>query len=296
MRNMLIIGGASKSGTTALYYYLRQHPEICLSEKKELHYFSRPFLEKYSKGPGDLFVLTEVLKSIGAYQHSFSHCNSSTVTVDISPSYLFHYRCADEINTLMKKAKVIFILRNPVDKIYSQYLHLVGEGRETLSFEDALDAEPKRQSEGYSDMWLYRKSGKYAEAIKYFQKTLGHENVIVFYYDEFLSEPSIILKKICEFSKIDKKFNFKPIINANRSGSPKSILAAKLLAPNILTYLLRRIIPQSLGRIVRKTLKDLNTGQKQQMTEATQQKLLAEYINDIHKLESLIGRKSGWIK
>lgn len=296
MITKLIIGGASKSGTTALYYYLRQHPEICLPAKKELHFFSRDFLQQYKNGPGDRFVLAEIPKSYEEFIKNFTHCDHYKVQVDISPSYLFHFHSADKIKQLVDNVKVVFILRNPADKVFSQYTHLIGEGRETLTFEDALEAESSRKSEGYSDMWLYKKSGYYSDAIEYFHKKLGKDNVKIYFYEEFLHDPGLILREICNFAGVNENVEFQPVVDANRSGSPKSTFVAKLLAPNNLTYLLRRILPQSLGRIARKTLKDLNTGKKQEFSRELRSSLLSEYSEDIRKLEQLVGRSSGWIK
>lgn len=296
MISNLIIGGASKSGTTALYYYLRQHPDICLSAKKELHFFSEKYLNRYDKGPGDQFVLAEISKTFEAFLKHFKHCDETNIRVDISPSYLFHYRSADEIKKFLgENTKVVFILRNPVDKIFSQYIHLVGEGREHLSFKDGLAEEQKRTSLGYSDMWLYRRSGFYSKAINHFQTILGGENIKVYYYEEFFSDPKRVLSEICNLIGIDETFEFSPIAGANRSGTPKSTLFAKLLAPNILTYTARRILPKNSGRIIRKYLKSLNTGEKPKLSDELRLNLNSEFKEDIRKLEKLVGKESGWI-
>ncbi len=295
MKNNLIIGGASKSGTTALYYYLRQHPEVCLSEKKELHYFSRKYLEKYTNGPGDKYVIAEIPNTYDAFLDSFAHCANHKLRIDISPSYLFHYKSADEIVKKVGKVKAVFILRNPVDKIYSQYMHLVGEGRETLNFNDALEIEKIRESQGFSDMWLYRKSGKYSHAIEYFQQTLGKENVRVFLYDEFLRDQNAVLKDICEFSNIDNNIDFSPIQSVNRSGIPKSEIIAKIMAPNFFTYILRKILPKNFGRVARNMLKNLNTGEKGELSKELRFTLISEFTDDIRNVEKLIGKETGWL-
>lgn len=291
----LIIGGASKSGTTALYYYLKQHPEFCMPEKKELHFFSRHSLEKTVAGPGDSFVLAEIPMTVGEYLSFFNHCGNGKVAVDISPSYLFHQEAADEIKRYLDDARVVFVLRNPADKAFSQYMHLVGAGRETLGFEDALTAEKERKVQGYADIWLYKESGFYADSLSHFMSILGRENIKVFFHDEFLADPDYVLREICASCNVDPSFRFDPVSEINRSGRPKSMLVAKLTAPNAFTYLMRRIVPQGIGRVLRKLLKDLNTGEKPKMDQNLRIRLLADYAEDIRKVEALIGRKSGWI-
>lgn len=296
MKPKLIIGGTSKSGTTALYYYLRQHPDMCLSAKKELHFFSRHWLEQSAAGPGDRYVLAEIPEAFEEYLEYFSHCDESKIAVDISPSYLFYYQSANEIKKQLSDAKLVFILRNPADKVFSQYMHLVGEGRETLSFSEALEAENERKSKGYSDMWLYRESGFYSDAIEYFQLVLGKTNVKVFYHEEFLRDPAFVLREICVFAGVDDGVEFSPVSGVNRSGIPKSAFIAKLIAPNPLTYLLRRMLPQGLGRVVRKILRDFNAGKKPVLSKELRLALMAEFSDDIRKLELLVGRSNSWKK
>lgn len=292
----MIIGGAPKSGTTALYYYLRQHPGFCLSEKKELHFFSRLSLERSVGGPGDRFVLAEIPKSFEEYLSYFNQCDDHQMAVDISPSYLFHLETAERIYDHLPDARIVFILRNPVEKAFSQYTHLVGAGRESLAFEVAIEKEKDRQRQGFADMWLYRESGFYSKALGNYLKIFGSDSVRVFFYGEFLNEPARVLREICIFTGVDPNFPFQPVSGVNRSGSPKSILAAKLfLAPNALTYFLRRIVPQGIGRSVRKVVQDWNTGAKPALPEDIRASLLDGYRHDILSVEQLVGRPSGWI-
>jgi hypothetical protein len=292
----VVIGGAPKSGTTALYYYLKQHPGFCLPQKKELHYFSRAPLERTTGGPGDRFILAEIPKTFEDYLQHFRHCEENQLAVDISPSYLYHQEAAEKIRGLLPDAQIIFILRNPVEKAFSQYLHLIGAGREHLPFRTAIDREQERRTQGYSDMWLYRQSGYYADAIEHYLHVFGEDSVKTFYHEEFLASPSQVLREICEFVGAKADFAFQEVADVNRSGSPRSALLAKLfLAPNAFTYLLRRAVPGNFGRRVRKMLKDRNTGVKPLLPEDLRATLLDGFKNDILRVEELVGRPSGWI-
>lgn len=290
----LIVGGASKSGTTALYHYLRQHPGLCLPGKKELHFFSRAALERDAAGPGDRFVLAEVPESFAAYLAHFDRCAPGAVAVDISPSYLFHHDAAGEIRRLLPEARILFILRNPVEKAFAQYLHLVGAGRETLAFEAGLAAERERSERGFSDIWRYRASGFYADALERYAAAFGPGRFAVFYHEEFRLDPVPVLREICSFAGVDPGFRFTPVRDVNRSGSPRSSLVAGLAGPTALTHLLRRVVPQPVGRAVRAAIRDWNTGPKPGLDERTRAALLDGYRDDIRRVEALVGRPSGW--
>ncbi|MEH6639364.1 MAG: sulfotransferase [Porticoccaceae bacterium] len=291
----LIIGGASKSGTTAIYYYLKKNPAFFLPEKKELHYFSREYLENKKSGKGDGYVLEEVPRTMEDYLGFYKKIKDGVVPVDISPSYLFYSKVSREIKTHVKNPYVVFILRNPADKIFSQYIHLVGEGRETLSFSDALADEERRKKAGYLDMWLYQESGYYADSIEEYYSTLGRDKVKIFYYDEFLESPKDVLKEICKFVGVSPDFEFVEMSGVNKSGKPKSLLLAKLLAPNKLTYFARRVFPKKFGRAARKIFKDFNNGSKPKLDPDLRVRLLNEYREDIKRVEGFVGRSSGWI-
>jgi hypothetical protein len=292
----LIIGGAPKSGTTALYYYLIQHPGFCLSRKKELHFFSRPFLDHRVAGPGDRYILAEIPRNFDEYLTYFDHCGADQVAVDISPSYLSHAETADHIYGRLPQSRILFILRNPADKAYSQYLHLVGAGREELSFERALAIEEQRQRKGYADIWLYRQGSFYAQILERYIQVFGRNSVKILYYEELQADPDRVLDEICEFVGAEQGFRFEPVTDVNRSGAPRSPLVAKLfLAPNSFTYLLRRVVPAFLGRSVRRFIKERNTGAKPALAEELRRSLLADYRDDILRVEVLVGRPSGWI-
>lgn len=291
----LIIGGTSKAGTTALYDLLRQSPDFFLPKRKELHHFSRPFIEGTVAGPGDAAVLAEIPDTLDAYLAHFADKRPEQIAVDVSPSYLFHHGSAAAIARALPDVKVAFILRRPEEKVFSQYTHLVGEGRETMSFEDALDAEAGRKASGYSDMWLYAESGYYADAIAAFQAALGRERVMIVLFDDFRRDPSVVLRDICLFAGLDGNQEFKTELESNVSGAPRSVLLARLMAPNAFTNLLRRVLPSQLGRVARRALRAANTAGKPIICPETRNTLRGLYAEDISRLETLIGRETGWL-
>ena len=118
--NFLIIG-AAKSGTTALYRYLYDHPEIYMSERKELHYFSYPETSKLTKGPHTYKRLS--VSTLAEYMTFFDGARDEIAIGEASPSYLYLPGTAERIYQLLPNVKIIAILRNPVERAFSAYMH-----------------------------------------------------------------------------------------------------------------------------------------------------------------------------
>src|SRR3712207_4104321 len=126
--NFLVIG-AMKSGTTALYYYLEQHPEIYMSPVKEPNFFSQE-------------NAADTVTHIGTYEQLFKGASGKKAIGEASHSYLYEPRAAAEIRRYVPKVKLIAILRNPIDRAYSHFLHMVRSGTEPLDdFAQALREE-----------------------------------------------------------------------------------------------------------------------------------------------------------
>lgn len=288
--NFFVIG-APKCGTTSLYEYFTQSPDVFLSEKKELHFFSLPFLQSCSNGPGDKYVLKEIPNSEEKYLSRFLGAERKVIA-DISPSYI-NFPVAERIKSFSPQAKVVVMLRNPVKKAFSQYSHLFLEGRETLSFEEALSIESERHSLGYSDFWLYKDSSLYYEKVKHFKDVFG-ENLKVILFEDFIRNPKDTIDELCDWLEIPS-FEFNDDGVHNQSGAPHSVLVSRfLLGHNFLTWIARRVIPNRLGKFIRGQLISLNTGSKSTIDSQVERSLKQFFKEDIKRLEGLIGKRTGW--
>lgn len=141
--NFLIVG-ASKSGTSSIYHYLKQHPDIFFSNKqKEGRYFSK--MEGDFQDPGDSKIDATITKNLEQYQLLFDAYKNEKAIGDISPEYLYFYEKA--IPQIKKDlgdiAKIIIILRSPVERAFSGFTHLKRDNRESLTFEEGLSLEKK---------------------------------------------------------------------------------------------------------------------------------------------------------
>jgi hypothetical protein len=295
--NFFVVG-APKCGTTSLHLYLSQHPEIYLPPKKELHFFSRPELEARINGPGDKHVLTPLPRSLENYLYYYSSWNPATrpVAGDISPSYLFFHRsCAERIRSFSTDARILIILRNPIDKAFSQYCHQCAQARETLSFAAALADEDRREAALWSDFWLYARSSLYASSVRTYLNTFSAAKVKVLFFEDFASQPRFHLRDLCAFLGVDPEFSFDIATVRNQSGTPRSRLFARLvLAPNALTNRLRAVFPPALSAPIKHMLRNINTGPKPTLPLELRRLLFQYFEQDVRLLSELLERPVPW--
>lgn len=283
-----IVVGAPKAGTTSLYYYLKQHPDVFLPEKKELHFFSHEEICFYTGGPGDAFIAREVCKSWIDYERHFRGAENFSARGDISPSYLIHSDTAERIFKSLGKVKIIILLRDPVEKIISQYTHLCASGRETLLLEEALEAESERYKMNWADFWWYKKSSFLTNNAEVFLKIFGAENVMFISSDEFKINTRDVLSRVANFININDSFEFALEQTFNVSGMPKSkIMASIFVKPNLFTSTLRRFIPSRIGAPVRRFIISLNKGGKPVVNEKTKEKLNEIFYEEKKRIKEM---------
>jgi len=282
-----LIVGASKSGTSSLYHYLRQHPEIYLSEKqKEGRFFSQ--MEGCFEGPGDKNVEVTVIRDLKSYASLFDNYNHQKTIGDISPEYLYFYEKAIPLikETLGDGVRIIIILRNPVDRAFSGYTHFKRDNREHLSFEEGMLEEENRRSKNWIWAWQYRNSGFYYKQVKAYLDSFKNVKVVV--YEDFKNDGQLVLSDICKFIGVDSGFNFDTSYKYNVSGDPKNAVLYKLETSRGLVKLIKKIVPKSLVTKIKKNW----TGEKQmikaEMTPETRQQLIDFFRNDILELQNLL--------
>jgi hypothetical protein len=285
--------GMPKCGTTSLYNYLSQHPDVFVSSKKELHYFSRDEIMDKMYGPGDSYILDGCPKTLDEYLNCFNCKDTHRVLLDVSPSYMTNIKSLHKIKNFVDGAKLIIILRNPVDKVFSQYAHLVREGREKESFHDALCLEHERESLGYSDMWLYKKGGFYSTYVCELLSIFDSNNVMIVFQEDLLSRTSDTLIKICSFLNIER-FNFDVDMEFNRSGKPKFRIISKLISPGPFLRFLKFFIPKSAGGVIKSFVQNVNTGDRIELSLKIRDKLVEFYNEDVKLLEEIIGYRPPW--
>lgn len=293
--NFVVIG-APKSGTTSLYHYFRQHPDIYLPKVKELHYFSFPELGMDSMGPDDSVVRDGLCQTWEQYMNQYQEVGNQSAIGDISPSYLYYSSSANKIKEKLGAVKIIAIIRNPIDKAFSQYMHMIREGLETLTFSDALAAEAIRREQSWGDIWRYAESSLYAERLKKFIEVFGKENVKVVFFEDFTRNTPTVLTELLSFIGVDPSVEINTNEKFNRTGVQKNEVISKMMRnPSRLKTMVKLVIPANLRFRLRNWIINSNTGDKPELPPELRSHLLNYFQEDISSVERLLGKPTGWL-
>ena len=298
--NLLIVG-AAKSGTTSLHFFLKQHPDVFMSPVKEPKFITSQFLPFPFRGVGDRRVEKQVVKNLEDYIGLFKKAGNERILGEGSTDTLYYYeRSIPVIKKILGNPKIIIILRNPVDRAFSNYFHLVRDGREFLSFEEALAEEENRIRNNWDYFWHYKALGLYSAQVGAFLNEFPHVKVLLF--DQLRSDVTGMMREIFSFLEIDADFKItRPDVPLNVSGVPKNRFFHFLFNSNNLVFRTgRRILANSpledrlakfVARIRRRNLERIKPDEK------IRRQLREFYREDILKLEKILGYDlSSWLR
>tara|TARA_R100001369_G_scaffold90716_1_gene130139 strand:- start:188 stop:1096 length:909 start_codon:yes stop_codon:yes gene_type:complete len=290
-----IVAGFPKCGSTALHYYLNEHPEIFMPKQKELHFFTSHILQLQNKGSGDKEIKKTQIKTLEAYKNCYGGVNAETAIGDASPSYLNYPSEFEKIRDRLNNPKVIILLRDPIKRAHSNYLHLVRSHRETLGFYDALMEENKRKELNYSDFWYYTFNSLYFDKIKA-AKTIFDE-VLIITQEELSNNTESAIKKVFQFLEVDS--NFKPSNldkRYNPGGTYKDNLITKLIfKENSFKTAIKKSfpIPVWVKHLKQRIIKRFKV-KTPEMDIKTERYLLEVFKNDVNKIKTLSVDVSEW--
>ena len=196
-----LIIGAPKAGTTALHTALTQHPDAFLTRPKEPKYWlcdDAP--PPHWRGPGDRHSQQEWVWRSSAYADLFRSARPDQVRGESTPFYLWSRGAHRRIGEALPDVKVIAVVRDPVDRAYSNWMHLWSDGLEPVSsFRRAFDLEEQRIHQGYAPFWRYRELGLYGEQLAHLLDHLPREQVLVMRYRALVDEPAVAVDTACRF-------------------------------------------------------------------------------------------------
>lgn len=284
-----MIVGIARCGTTSLYHYLRQHPDIGLPNKKEPKYFSSKFKQFPHQGPGDPQVDEEIIKSKNEYARIFESIRDHRIIGEASSDYFyFHKKVIPELKlNYGSNLKIIICIRNPSERAYSAYSNLVRDSRETLSFKEGLLEESNRIKNNYDWMWHYKSGSLYSSGIENFQKNF--QNVLVILNEDLKNNPEFTIRKVFKFLDVSNNFIPDMKIQYSPSGQPRNILIKLITSRTNNLSKLRKlvidIIPRERLEIISKRFFN-----KSDIDERIALELRQFFRNDIEKTEKLIQR------
>lgn len=309
MPNFLVIG-AAKSGTTSLYYYLNQHPQIYMSRNKEPHFFVFEGGKPSFHGPRDSTTIHDMLiPDLESYRALFQEVTNEKAIGEASPLYLYYPEAIKRIKRYIPDVRLIVILRNPVERAFSSYTQMVRDSREPCdSFEQSLQEERMRIASGWWPIWHYKAVGYYYAQLKPYIDAFGHDQMRIYLNEDLKNQPIEMLQDIFRFLEIEDSFEPNVTTRYNVSGVYRSkmmqVFHDYLYGPSTLKSIIRPLYKPFISKRLRERLRIGLVTQirsryliKQEMQQEIYQQLVDEYREDILKLGDLIQRDlSNWLE
>jgi hypothetical protein len=298
MPNFLLIG-AAKSGTTSLYHYLRQHPHIYMSPVKEPKFFCFEGDRPNFQGPGDEEEINrKCVTTIEAYRALFREVADETAVGEASSMYLYYSKAPERIRHHIPGVRLIAVLRNPVERAYSSYLHCVRDRGEPLGdFAEALREEENRINKGWGPLWHYKTAGFYADQLRRYFDTFERGQIRIYLYEDLKTDAADVLEDIFGFLGVDDSYTPDISLRHNVSGVPKSpVLHALLNKPNPIKTFLKPLIPAGPRKMLNHKITDRNL-LRPRLSPTVRRELAEAYSEDIERVQDLIQRDlSKWLE
>jgi hypothetical protein len=263
--------------------------------QKELHFFTCNILSKLNKGPKDTIVKKTQINSSEKYLNFYKSVRNEIAIGDASPSYINYPSQFKKIKEYLNDPKVIIILRDPIDRAYSNYLHLKREHRETLTFEEAILKEDERKTNKYSDFWYYKFNSTYYDKIIKVKETFS--NILILTSEELSNNGDATLKNVYKFLEVDDTFKLKrKFNNFNKGGHFKENIFTKIIfQPSTLKNTIKKFIkPTPFLKIIISKIANIFS-KKPKKIDAESLKYLKKYFKkEVEKLETLNIDTSKW--
>ncbi len=264
-----VLVGIQRSGTTWLYEVLRNHPDVFLPYVKEVHFFDNNFE-----------------KGIEWYRNHYIGVKSETCIGDITPNYIHNKTNASRIFSLIPECKILIILRNPVDYLFSLYNHrrIIENG--IGSFESFIE-DPKNL-----DYACF-----YKKTIEYY-RLFSSEQIHLAYYEDFVNDRKSYLKAICSFLEIDLNridVNYERLINQTviprfevlHRIAHQLVIFSRKIDSKPLQFLHKRIRPLLNNPIY---MKQIGYKKEEELDISIKSKLIDYYYKDVFELSQFVGR------
>ena len=292
--NFLIIG-VQKAGTTSIYNYLRQHPQVYMSPIKETNFLEKDW-EKVGKEQS--LYNSNGIDTWEKYCQLFAGAKDEIALGEASPNYLFHYKSSVErILKYVPEAKLIAILRNPIERAYSDYLmHIRDEIGEQLSLKAEIELRPRSS--------FLLKKGFYSTQLQYYFEHFDKSQIKIYLYDDLKANPVKLMQDLYKFIGVDNSFYPDMSEKVQTAQIPKSRLVNKLLRKqnpvrSFVAKNLKLFLPEAQRQKLRSQLIKLNSdGKDKAKLNQEERKILQDlYQEEIVSLQELIGRDlSSWLK
>jgi hypothetical protein len=313
MPNFFVVG-APKAGTTSLYHYLGQHPEIYMSPVKEPNFFAseiRPEnladelkaeaaqdyaeLQEYLRGPMTGKRFGGMITEWEDYLKLFRDVGSEKAIGEASVCYLWSKTAAENIRRAVGAAKIVLILRDPADRAFSQYLQCLASGRIHEPFALHIEQSRRRTNAMFTVMHPLLEFGLYHEQVCRFLTRFGQANVLILFYEDYRRDLAGSLRQIYGFLGIDTNFTADTSKTFHKPQVPRFAATVRLLRKLRIHKRIEEAHSEVLRGIVKSAL--FRSRQSLVMSATDRTTLIDYYRDDIQKLAALVNRDlSAWLQ
>lgn len=292
--NFLIIG-AAKSGTTSLHSYLRDHPQIFVPARGEPSFFAHEGEQPNFCGPGDQdwTFITERSR----YEALFCGSDRYPAIGEVSPRYLYFEFAPRRIARYVPGARLVAILRHPVERAYSHFLMNRNRRCEPVAdFVRALVLEGERARLGWGWDWQYVQLGRYHEQLSRYYQLFGRDQIRIFLYSDLVEDPDTFFQELFEFIGVDPAFRPDTSVRHREAAIPRiGALRTLLDRPHPAKALVLRSLPfagiKNVVKIAKTHVNSWNSTQPRPLSDSLKQRLFRAYFeDDVVRLETLIDR------
>ena len=297
-----LVIGAPKAGTTALHAALAQHPDVFTSSPKEPKYWLCDDAPPPAwRGPGDKHSQQEWIWRADHYFPLFEPAAGHQVRGESTPFYLWSRGAHRRIAEALPDVRLVAVVRDPVDRAYSNWMHLWSDGLEPdADFMTAFGREDERVRAGWAPFWRYQELGRYGEQLAHLQRYVDPQRILVLRYRDLVDEPRAAVDRVCRFLGIreglvdsiprDNSRSFVPPGWRPRTLGPV-VRGGARLGQFAQPELWRRLHPR-----LTRLLKDGHDTHRPKLDPARRERLLSSYADDIGLLSDLTGQDfSDWL-
>ncbi len=281
----LFLVGAAKAGTTSVYDELARHPAIYMSPIKEPHFFSgiEPSPERAAFFPH--------VSDQGEYLALFDRATDQQLVGEASTSYLWDRQAAERIKRVAPEASILIMLRDPVERAYSQYWNDVREGLERRPFLEALTEEQRSGPGAWGVTSLYIDCGRYADQVQRYLDRFG-ARVLVSFFEDFVADQPAAVAAIQAFLGVAPADEAAGARRMNPASLPRNVLSGRILGSGRMRTLVRATVPRPLRARLRGAL--LKEVSPTPMDPAARAMLTELFGPEVERLAELLGRTPPW--
>jgi hypothetical protein len=294
-----LVIGAYKAGTTSVHHYLSQHPDVYVPRRKEPNYFAFgdvavPVGAPAATGPTSHPAAAAAVTRREDYVRLFDEVAGERAVGEVSPEYLVNERACEAIRAELPDVRLVAVLRNPVERAFSDYLMYRRDGVEPdADFGRALDQQEARRRRGEPTGW-YVETGFYGRQLARYYDAFPREQLDVHLFDDLTTDPDGTMGAIFTFLGVEP-MPLRSVDQYNASGVPRNpLLAAALRSRRWLGAPAKKLLPDrwrpALERIVQRGL------DRPSLAPEHRARLIDTYGDDVRLLERLTGRDlSPWL-